>query len=77
MVKLGFYVNPIYVDDLDSLENLMPYISGDINMYGRVLLTMKRYLEKCSKEFDETQIIVTGKKSAALPNGTLKGFKRS
>ena len=76
-MKLGFYVNPIYLDSAFSIENLMPHISADKNMQGRILLTLKAYLEKNSKVFDETQIIVTGEKSAALPNGTLKGFKRS
>ena len=77
VMKLGFYVNPIYLDSAFSIENLMPHISADKNMYGRILLTLKAYLEKNSKVFDETQIIVTGEKSAALPDGTLKGFKRS
>ena len=72
IVKLGFYVKPTHMDR----ENLMPYISADKNMYGRILLTLKEYLEKNSKIFNETQIIVTGEKNAVLPNGTLKGLKR-
>ena len=76
IVKIGFYVYPTDMDDASSFEDLMPYISSKENMYGRILLTMKEYLEKYSKVFDETQIIITGETSAVLPNRTLKGLKR-
>ena len=71
--KLGLFVYPGYIHSASSLENLMPYISEDCNMNGRILLTLKEYLEKYSKVFNETQIIVTGE-SDNMPNGNINGL---
>ena len=72
-VKLGLFVYPGYIHSAGSLENLMTYISEDSNMNGRILLTLKEYLEKYSKVFNETQIIVTGE-SDNMPNGNINGL---
>ena len=76
IVKLGFYVPYDILDKANSAQDILQYISGGKNMYGRILLTLTEYLEKCTKVFDETQIKITAEDSAILPNGTLKGFKR-
>ena len=76
IVKLGFYVPYDILDRTNSVQDILQYISGGKNMYGRILLTLTEYLEKCTKVFDETQIKITAEDSAILPNGTLKGFKR-
>ena len=77
IIKLGFYVQAAHMYRVRSFQNLMAYLSDEKNIYGRILLTLKEYLEKYSKAFDEVEIIVTDKKGAILPNGTLKGIKKN
>ena len=76
IMKLGFYVNPARFYQARSFQQLMPHISDSKNMYGRILLTLKGYIEKYSKVFDETQIKITEKKTRTLPNGTVTGLKK-
>ena len=76
IIKLGFYVQPAYMYRVRSFQNLIACLSDEKNTYGRILLTLKEYLEKYSKAFDEAEIIVTDKKDAILNNGILKGIKR-
>ena len=45
-------------------------------MNGKILITLKEYVVKYSKAFDEASFKVTGEINAVLPNGTLKGLKK-
>ena len=72
-VKLGYIVPQKVISGGFSKKVLMDYLSDVEQPYGRILLTLRDYLVKNTKTFENVYILLsTGSK--VFPNGTLKGL---
>ena len=75
IVNIGLYIPSCFLNRSQTLQELMPHISDDVNIYGRMLLTPKDYLVKYLKVFNTAYIKITAETGAVLPNETLKRLK--
>lgn len=73
MVKLGFYIPPVLKPLLNSTELEYQYLSLKSNAYGRLLLTLKIFLERYEEKIDTVDYFITYEHDQSL-NGTLKGL---
>ena len=73
VVKLGFYVSP----ELTSEKMIMDYLSDKMNLYGRILFSLRDYLVKYTKTFDKAYILTSSEDEKIFPNDSLEGLKRS
>lgn len=71
IVKLGFYIPPVLKPLLNSTEREYQYLSLKSNAYGRLLLTLKNFLERYEEKIDTVDYFITYEHDQS---DTLKGL---
>lgn len=74
MVKLGFYLPPDLKPFLSSTEREYQTLSQKSNAYGRLLFTLKSFLERYKEKIGTVDYFITYERDLILLNGNLTGL---